>query len=201
MLRERIRMEPGVLEKMFATGWFPFTRLPHNLVVALYGDFREGWDHSRTEEEIVRVVSPSVSSWLDAWKRKAAFAPHIDALSSAVNIFGRGEILAASSIALPKVEGILRTLSSGRGRQSARDLRRNLLARVRTQVDGVTALLPEAFVEFLEDYYYAGFDLDTNNVPPSRHSFMHGVGPDGEAAKPAYALRLLLTIDQLFFYV
>jgi hypothetical protein len=53
----------------------------------------------------------------------------------------------------------------------------------------------------LEDFYYAGFDLDANDIPPSRHSFMHGVGPDAEAAKPAFCMRLLLTLDQLFFYV
>ena len=201
LLRERIQMAPGVLEKMFASGWFPFARLPHDLVVALYRDFQEGWDHRTTEEEIVRAVSPEVPAFLKSWTNKPAFAPHIDALSVAVEHFAKGEFLAASSIALPKVEGLLRTISTGRGRASARDLRRNLVARVRAVVGGATALLPEAFVEFLEDYYYAGFDLDTNHISPSRNSFMHGVGPDAEAAKPAYALRLLLTIDQLFFYV
>jgi hypothetical protein len=30
---------------------------------------------------------------------------------------------------------------------------------------------------------------------------MHGVGPDAEAAKPAFCMKLLLTLDQLFFYV
>jgi hypothetical protein len=201
ILRERIRMAPDVLERMFKAGWFPFVHIPHDHVVALYRQFQQGWDHTNVEQEIVRTVSPDVPRWLESWKAKAAFAPHIGALTTAVEHFGRGEYLAASNIVLPKVEGILRTLAIGRGKQGARALQRNLVARVRAQVSGATALLPEAFVEYLEDYYYAGFDLDANDVPPSRHAFMHGVGPDDLAAQPAFALRLFLTIDQLFFYV
>jgi hypothetical protein len=72
---------------------------------------------------------------------------------------------------------------------------------VRAQVNGITAFLPEAFVQYLEEFYYAGFDLDANEVPPSRHAFMHGVGPDAELGKPAYCVKLFLAVDQLFFYV
>lgn len=202
IFRERIKMEPSVLSRMFATGWFPFIRLPHDLAIGLYRHFEEEWDHSSVELEIVRVVGPSLGGLVEGWSRKPAFEPHMAVLSEAVRHFERGEYAAASALVLPKVEGILRTLSLGRGpRPSARTLRENLLARVRAQVSGFTAFLPEAFVQYLEDFYYAGFDLEANEVPPSRHAFMHGVGPDAELAKPAYALKLLLAVDQLFFYV
>lgn len=202
IFRERIKMEPEVLGRMFTTGWFPFIRLPHDLALGLYRHFELGWDHSSVESEIVRVVGPSLPSLLESWSRKAPFAPHLDIITQAVRHFVNGDYAATSALVLPKIEGILRTLNLGRGaRPSARDLRDNLLARVRTQVTGVSAFLPEAFVRYLEDFYYAGFNLDTNELPPSRHAFMHGVGPDRELAKPAYALKLLLAIDQLFFYV
>jgi hypothetical protein len=201
LFRERIQMEPEVLAAMFATGWFPFIRLPHDLALGLYRHVEEGWDHAPVEAEIVRVLSPSVSVLARAWSSKPAFAPHMGVITEAASHFEKGEYMATAAMLLPKVEGILRTLNMGRGRASARDLRANLLARVRAQVTGITAFLPEAFVQYLEDFYYAGFDLDANDVPPSRHAFTHGVGPDAELAKPSYAMKLILTLDQLSFYV
>jgi hypothetical protein len=186
---------------MFKAGWFPFIRLPDDLAVGLYRHFQEGWDHGPLETEIVKVVGSLVPGLLSGWSAKPSFELHMAALTNAVRHFEKGEYAAASALLLPKVEGILRTLSMGRGHPSARDLRTNLLARVRAQVSGVTAFLPEAFVRYLEDFYYAGFDLDTNDVPPSRNAFMHGVGPDAEAAKPAFPMKLVLMLDQLFFYV
>jgi hypothetical protein len=202
IFRERIQMKPDVLARMFETGWFPFIRLPHDLAIGLYRHFEEAWDHTPLEDEIVKVLGPMVPALLDGWSRKAAFAPHMGAIGDAVRLYSNGEYSAAANMLLPKVEGILRTLNMGRGpRPSARALRENLLARVRAQVTGITAFLPEAFVQYLEAFYYAGFDLDANELPPSRHAFMHGVGPDAELAKPAYAMKLLLCLDQLFFYV
>jgi hypothetical protein len=200
IFRERIQMKPDILGKMFRTGWFPFIRLPNDLSTGLYRHFQENWDHAPIEEEIVRVLSPAVPTLLEGWSKKATFAPHLDVLRDGLRLFGKGEYTATTALLLPKVEGILRTLNMGRGPAGARNLRANLLARVRAQVAGATAFLPEAFVQYLEDFYYAGFDLDANNVPPSRHSFMHGIGPDAEAAKPAFCMKLLLTLDQLFFY-
>jgi hypothetical protein len=201
IFRERIQMQPEILGRMFKAGWFPFIRLPDDLAVALYRRFQEGWDHAPAEADIIKGVSPMVPGLLTGWSSKAAFKPHMDVLTNAVRLFEKGEFAATSALLLPKVEGILRTLNMGRGRASARDLRANLLARVRAQVSGITAFLPEAFVQYLETFYYAGFDLDANDVPPSRHAFMHGVGPDAEAAKPGLPLKLLLMLDQLFFYV
>jgi len=201
VLRERIRMDPDVLKRMFATGWFPFARLPHDLVMELYRDLENNWDHADTEAKIVAAVSASAESWVESWSRKPPFSNHMAALKAGAAHFAKGEFMAASALLLPKVEGIMRSIHVGSGRPNAHDLRRNLLARVRADVSGHTALLPEAFVEYLESYFFAGFDLASQNVPPSRNAFMHGVGPDAETAKPAFPLRLLLMLDQLFFYL
>ena len=201
IFRVLIELLQEILSRMFKAGWFPFIRLPNDLASGLYRHFQEGWDYAPAEADIVKVVSPLVPGLLAGWSNKASFVPHMDVLMNAVRLFEKAEYAATSALLLPKVEGILRTLNMGRGRASARDLRANLLARVRAQVSGVTAFLPEAFVQYLETFYYAGFDLDANDLPPSRHAFMHGVGPDAEAAKPAFSVKLLLMLDQLFFYV
>jgi hypothetical protein len=121
-------------------------------------------------------------------------------LNEAVRHYENGEYMATSALLLPKVEGILRALNLDPTRTTARDLRENVARRVRASVTGVTAYLPEAFVRYLEVFHFASFDPNASVAPPSRHAFLHGVGPDAEMAKPSYPLRLLLTIDQLFFY-
>lgn len=201
MLRDRIRMEPATLSTMFAAGWFPFIRLRQELLMSLYRHFAEGWEHRSVEDELVRNLSPEVPAWIDSWREKAPFAQHIDAIADGARHFAKHEYRAASMILLPKVEGIMRTMSLGTGAKKNPGLQHNLVARVRAKVSGTTAFMPEAFVMYLNLFYNAGFDLEAGELPPSRHAFMHGVGPDSIAADPAFTLRLLLTIDQLFFYM
>ncbi|WP_437276046.1 hypothetical protein WME90_33010 [Sorangium sp. So ce375] len=201
LLRERIRMSADVLDKMSRAGWFPFVRLPHEIAMDLYRHFEIGWDYSSIEAQIVRVLSGNIQNWIKEWANKPVFAPHMEAIRAAAQAYATGQYMAASILLLPKVEGVLRHLHVGKGQATARSLRTNLFERVRADVEGFTAYLPEAFVRYLETFYYAAFDLESNVLPPSRHAFAHGVGPDAQAAEPIFCLRLLLTLDQLFFYV
>ncbi len=202
MLRDRVRMTPDMLGKMARAGWFPFTRLTQALAMALYQDFVNDWDYDKTEQRIVDEVGPQLPAIVDGWASRPAFAPHLDVLRTGARLFAAGEYVAAASTIMPKVEGVLRHLYNGQSASPrAPELRRNLVGRVRASVGGYTALLPEAFAQYLEAYYYASFELGAGDVPPSRHAFLHGVGPDEELKKPAYALRLFLTLDQLFFCV
>lgn len=201
ILRDRIRFDEQLLSKLFAAGWFPFVRLPNDLVAAMYREVENGWDLRDLESTIVRTLGPLVPQVVESWRGRDVFAPHIDVLAEAARLFGKGEYRAASGLLIPKVEGVLRTMNLGRGRLNAPELRANLVERVRAEVSGYTAYLPEAFAQYLEAHYYAQFDLDAGVVPPSRHAFLHGVGPDAEMSKPEFALKLFLTLDQIFFCV
>lgn len=200
--RDRIRMDESVLARMAGLGWFPFTRLPTSLVVDLYRHVELDWDVTPVVQRIRAEVEPSLPAIVDAWGTKAAFAPHLDVFRDAARLFTSGEARAAAALLLPKVEGVLRHIYTGtKDRPRASDLTHELIGRVRANVAGYTALLPERFIAYLETYYYAAFNLRTGDVPPSRHAFSHGVGPDAAMLDPSFALRLLLTLDQLFFCV
>jgi hypothetical protein len=200
MLRDRIRMDPTVLRRMAAEGWFPFTRLSTASVLTLYRHFENEWEPTEPEAKIVGEVGPQIARIVEEWASKPAFVPHMDVLRTGARLFGEGEVLAASCTVLPKVEGVLRHVYAGtQNRPNAPELRNDLVGRVRAAVEGYTALLPESFIQYLEVYYYAGFDLRAGVVPPSRHAFLHGVGPDEHLKDPSYCLRLFLTLDQVFF--
>jgi len=202
LLRDRVRMDPSVLRKMAAAGWFPFTRLGKTQVVDLYRHFENDWDAAQPVGAILKEVGSRIGAIVDEWAVKPAFAPHMDVLRAGAGLFAQNEFIGAASTILPKVEGVLRQIYAGTERRpNAPELRRHLVGRVRAAVEGYTALLPEAFIEFLETYYYAGFDLAAGQVPPSRNSFLHGVGPDEQLKDPSFCLRLFLTLDQVFFCV
>lgn len=200
MFRERLDMEQAILEKMARAGWFPFTRLTSASAMGLYRHFENNWDPREAIAGIVQELTPQIGAIVESWSHKHAFAAHMEVLRTGARLYEQGEYLGAASTVLPKLEGVLRHIYQGTANSPrSPELRRHLLGRVRASVDGYTALLPESFVQFLEIYYYAGFDLAAGTVPPSRHAFMHGVGPDDELKDPSYFLRLLLTLDQIHF--
>jgi hypothetical protein len=200
LLRDRARMDLATVQKMAVAGWFPFTRLPNAHALSLYRHIENNWDPAEPIAAILKEMTPQIGSMVESWGRKPAFAPHMEVLKTGARLFANGEYLAAASTVLPKIEGVLRHLYEGTSsRPNAPELRKHLLGRTRAAVEGYTALLPEAFVQYLETYYYAGFNLSVGNVPPSRHAFLHGVGPDEQLKDPSYSLRLFLTLDQVFF--
>lgn len=202
VLRDRVRMDPTVLRKMAAAGWFPFTRLSNASVLALYRHFENDWEPTEPAAAILAEVGPQVVAMVEAWASKPAFTPHMDVLRTAARLFAEGEFVGASSTVLPKLEGVMRHVYAGtHARPNTPELRNDLVGRVRAAVHGYTALLPESFIQYLETFYYAGFDLKAGVVPPSRHAFLHGVGPDEQLKDPSYCLRLFLTLDQVFFCV
>lgn len=200
MLRDRIRMEEAVLVRMAAAGWFPFSRLSTKHALGLYRHFENKWEPEQPVNEILAELGPEIGNIVEGWASKPAYQPHMDTLRTAARLFAQGEHAGAAGLLLPKVEGVLRHIYAGAASNPrSPDLRKELLGRVRANVEGYTALLPEAFIQYLEIYYYASFNLREGHLPPSRNAFLHGVGPDETLKDPTYALRLFLTLDQIFF--
>jgi hypothetical protein len=202
LLRDRIRLESNVLNKMAAVGWFPFVRLSKKQSEDLYRHFEYDWDPAKPIATILGEIGPTIPAMVESWGSKPAFAPHLDVLKTGARLFSQQEYVGAASTVLPKLEGVLRHLYAGAvDKPNAPELRRHVVGRMRANVVGYTALLPEAFMSYLETYFYAGFNLNAGVAPPSRNAFMHGVGPDAMLQDPTYCLRLFLTLDQLFFCV
>ncbi len=198
--RDRVRMDESVLGRMAKDGWFPFTRLSTAVVKALYKQYELEWDPAEVIERVRAEIAPQVPTIVEAWANKPMFEPHMGVLRDAARLYAAGEHRAAAAMIWPKVEGVMRHIYAGtKDRPNAHDLRRELVGRVRANVGGYTALLPESFIAYLETYYYAGFDLAKGEVPESRHAFAHGVGPDDRMLDPTFALRLFLMLDQVFF--
>lgn len=59
---------------------------------------------------------------------------------------------------------------------------------------------PDKFIEYLTQYIFKGFDVETGVLPESRHTVAHGVGDDSIYNKE-FALKLILTLDNIYFFM
>lgn len=202
-LRERLLFNDATLRTLYERGWFPFIGLPSVLLTELYGTAVNNWPVDDVEKKIVAAVSPRVPAMVETWKGKATFLPVIRRLTDAARLFAQGEHEASHAMALPIIEGVLRFMYLGknRGHPDYKALRNAMVRESFNRTRGRSALLPEQFSEFLDTYYLAPFDLGSGQVPTSRHSLLHGVAGGDELRDPSHALRVFLTLEQLFFYV
>ncbi len=203
-LRARIRFADVTLKALYERGWFPFVGLPTSSQRLLCQTVDNGWPITEEiEKSIVDAVAPRVQAMVGTWKLKEVYEPHIKRLTDAARYFHQGEFLSAHSLAFPAVEGILRRsyLRRSGGQPDYRALRDAMVRESYRRTVGRSALLPEEFSEYLDVSFLAPFDLAAGNVPPSRHAVAHGVASDEELSKPVHALRVFLTLEQLFFYL
>jgi hypothetical protein len=202
-LRQRLKFTDFVLKALYEQGWFPFIGLPMTLVVEMYNAAQNKWPLADLEAKVVEAVSPRVPVMVETWKGKEVFLPLVRKLSEAARHFANGEYEASHDMALPCVEGVLRHmyLRRDRGKPDYKALRDAMVRESYQRTRGKSALLPEQFSEFLDAYHLAPFDLGAGLVPPSRHSAAHGVSSGDELSNPSHALRVFLTLEQIFFYV
>jgi hypothetical protein len=55
-------------------------------------------------------------------------------------------------------------------------------------------------LRYLDEIFFADFDLSDNKVTLSRHSSSHGVAKEDDFHK-IKALQTILTLDQVYFYI
>jgi hypothetical protein len=201
-LRDRLRFTDIQLRKLYEQGWFPFIGLAGQQILALYHASENGWPLNDLEREIVEAISPRVPAMIETWKQKAPFLALIRNLSEAARLFRAGEHQASHAIALPCVEGVLRRmyLRTNSAEPNYAALRKAMVREAYERTRGKSALLPEQFSEFLDAYHLAPFDHAADDAAPTRHAVTHGVATGDGVAWAPQAVRLFLTLEQIFFY-
>ena len=59
---------------------------------------------------------------------------------------------------------------------------------------------PDKFLNYLSNYIFRGFNVQTGKIPESRHSVAHGVAQD-DVYNREFALKLILTLDNIYFFL
>jgi len=207
------REEYSILENgpLFNTlidhGWFPFTEMIGSDFKKLETAYRyldELEKYSAYMKDILSAFDKSrLEQLMGYWWRYEIFAQKKDLLLEAVDAFLNGRPISCIKILYSEIEGILRILyhkELGR-RPSFENLQEYLKVKALEKYKDPSSLgFPGMFAEYLSKTIFATFDLESGQIPLSRHSAEHGV-----AAPALYdqerALQALLILDQIRFYL
>lgn len=186
--------------KLFSAKWFPFLGLKTETARGLVEHVRSGWNPDDLLPDIVKEVEAFLPSALEHWKSHHLIVSHFKLIERAVECFQDRDYVSCVSILYPRIEGILREISSHTGGAYKQDA----LAEAPMKAFGRSAevhsrILPARFRGYLETVYFENFDPD-NVLAISRNTVAHGVAPQALFNEKAASIALLI-IEQVFFHL
>lgn len=191
--------------RLVRAGWFPFVELIGGDFEALLKAFRHDFDIEAKERALVEKFDGTrVDRMADRWWRNDHFASRRKVLESALDAFKRGDSIGCIKTALTEIEGILRDAriaAMGSSAKIGELLDFAIEQGVTKSEDEASLLFPRQFLSYLRDYTYEHFDpLGESAINATRHAVGHGAAP-ADAYTQKAALQVLLTLDQIAFYL
>jgi hypothetical protein len=182
--------------KVLEAGWFPFVFLPHDLWQGLFTSIRNGWDLQGSEQKIHERWMESCDDRLASWKANKHFKTHIDFFGRAVEAYKKADWLTVVSLAMPRVEGLMRMAFGAWGNQ--REVIDRLTENVKQQEHARSLLFPDRLRQYFGRVFFRFTEFSGQDLPPTRHTLAHGV-VSGDKLTRKEALTLLLLIDHILY--
>lgn len=197
--QDRLAVTEEQWARLLDDGWFPFVGLKTAHLRNLLCQVSAGWN----PDELLPVVADDLKSRCSDFAARArslpVFESHAATIEASVNHFLAGDVLSASGLLYPRIEGILR-VHAKRLPGSTRT-QKELAAAAAHDASGMrlagSLLMPERFQHFLEAVYFAKFGPGLPDAV-SRNSVSHGVAPETKMNLKAATIALL-TVEQLLY--
>ncbi len=196
-------------DQMLTDGWFPFIELLGTRYRTLIHAYGRSPKNTQDIDKVIAGFDESLCGRLkERWWTHPVLAEKRVLLEAGVSAFLKqnteGDIHCIKTL-LPEIEGALRILylkDTGRGEKvTTNDLIAHIIAKGRAKSAAPDSLLlTEPFLHYLKGMFFANFNLESGQVPLSRHSSGHGAASP-EAYTRAKALQAILILDQLAFYL
>lgn len=199
LFQERFKITNDEWESLFGQLWFPFVGLSNQTIAGLLNHVRSGWNCDDMLDDIAAEVKDSSPKMVQWWRTHPTLSKHIVFLERAVDRFLHDDFISCTSILFPRIEGIVRTYHadlSRAGNPGQKDIAD--LAVSAKVANNRSLLLPFRFKAYLEDVYFANFNLPKDDVPLSRHSVGHGVAKPADFNQKS-AIIAILIVNQLFY--
>ncbi len=188
-------------------GWFPFVQLVGSRFQNLMDYYADEKKYSFQVERIVEYFGKDDLLELSSdWWNNSLLNEKRDILEAGIEAYFQdtkaGYINAIKTIST-EIEGIIRiAYFRDFGKQpSTLEIKQYITSLGEKKFSSVGSLgFPKLFYEYLNISIFKGFDLQAGEIPSSRHSFAHGVAKL-ENYNQIRALQLLLTLDQIYFYL
>lgn len=183
-------------QRVLDAGWFPFISLPDKSWQSLITSIRNAWDLSADEQKIHETWLETCDTRLQSWKNNKHFANHIPFLESAVQHYKEQDWLAVVSIALPRVEGLMRMAFGIWGTE--KEVIEGLAQKVSEQEHCRSLLFPDRLTQYFAKVFFRFIPFNQSDPPNTRQTLAHGVVPASKLTRKE-ALTLLLLIDHILY--
>ncbi len=195
------------IKELLNEGWFPFIQLIGSRFQNLMDYFEDERKYVFQVEKIMEYFSKEEFERLSSnWWSNSIFAEKRDILEAGIEAFFQGTksgYINAIKTIVTEIEGVIRIAYFRKfgEKPSSQRIQRFITDLGKQKFSSAGSLgFPNLFYDYLKESVFQGFDLETGKIPSSRHSFAHGVA-HFENYSQIRALQLLLTLDQICFYL
>ena len=191
-----------------ADGWFPFIELIPNE----YDELRRMYRGTNVSAEhldnvVKRFDRKRVEIMVSRWWQNPHFAERKRILKAGIEAFLLGTqdgYINSIKTLSTEFEGLLRSIyvedTGTKSRTKISDLTRHLIERGKENSEsGLSLLLPEPFLNYLNDVIFADFDPESDEFDISRHTVGHGFA-SADQYTASRSLQMLLVYDQIYSY-
>ena len=197
--------EQTTVDRMTKAGWFPFIEVMGGDFDPLLKAYQLEFDIENKEKSLIEKFTPDRLDKIgERWWKNPILSKHKTVLAAGLEAFKRGDSVSCIKNIMTEIEGVLADLHLAEKGSTAKtkDLLSHAVNKGVKKAGGEASLFfPKDFLEYLLKVAYANFDPNTPaNAGASRHTVGHGYA-DGNTYTSARALQVILTLDQIVFYL
>jgi len=197
--------DQATVDRMTKAGWFPFIEIIGGDFDPLLKAYQSEFDIENKEKEFIEKFTPDrINKIGERWWKNPILSKHKTVLEAGLEAFKRSDSVSCIKNIMTEIEGVLADLHLAEKGSTAktRDLLNHAVEKGVKKAGGEASLFfPKDFLEYLIMVAYADFDPNAPaDAGASRHTVGHGYA-DGNTYTPARALQVILTLDQIVFYL
>lgn len=173
--------------------WFPFSGLTKETLKLMVSAVRCGRNPDELLGRVHQELLGRLNAFVDVWRKSTSFEAHLPLLEHAIVRYKENDFVSCTSIAIPRIEGLLRanhTVLGAKGSLSQANLCSSAVAGILDRNGSM--LLPSRFKQYLEKVYFASFDPNSPIIDVGRNSVSHGVASPAHFDLKSATLSLLV---------
>lgn len=197
--------DEATVERMTKAGWFPFIEVLGGDFDPLIKAYRDEFDIETKEKKLVARFTPErIDRLAERWWRNPSLAKHKTVLQAGLDAFKKGDSVSAIKNIMTEIEGVLADVHLAEKGSTAKTealLQHAVDKGIRKAGSEASLFFPSEFLEYLLKVAYPNFDPNAPEAAgASRHTVGHGYAPGDTYTLPR-ALQVILTLDQIVFYL
>jgi hypothetical protein len=199
--------QQNYFNELLRDGWFPFIQLIGDHFQHLIEHYMDNKNYNfRINDILSDFTQDKVKVFSNNWWNNPVFKAKKDIIEAGIEAYFQGTksgYINAIKNFSTEIEGILRIayFIDYRKDPTTSEIKRYISDHGKKSFSSVGSLgFPYLFYTYLNESIFENFDLKTDKIPPSRHSYAHGVARI-ENYDQVRAFQLILTLDQIFFFL